>query len=241
LSAGSRSRALAAAISVALLLAACSGTGTIPPSQATASSASASLPDILPVEGFEMAAGTYATTFQPRMMLTLPDRVWGNDEDLPNFLVLYSQGTDRDKTNRCTLIFLSPPKVYAPGSSGPLDPTPPSLVEWLRNHPYLHVLKETPVTVGGLAAVAVDLVAVPGKPYSDNCFGTPCKWLFPAGGVPPVGISSGYRGRIIVLTVNGTQVAILPESQPQVDPHCDFGVFGPQQATLLDSLRFVPQ
>jgi hypothetical protein len=173
------------------------------------------------------------------LILTLPEKVWSNDEDLQNFLVLYSQGTDRDKINRCTLIFVSPPQVYDPTRVGKLDRTPPSLLKWVKTHPYFHVLRVTATRVGGVSAVAVDLTTVRGRSYPDNCFGTPCEYLFPANGAPPVGASSGSRSRLILLTVNGTQVVILPEAEPQVDPHCNFRMFGGQQSQLLQSLRFV--
>jgi hypothetical protein len=207
----------------------------------TALASAPSQPAVLPAEANQIAAGTYTTDhFEPHLVLTLPDKVWGNDEDQQNFLVLYSQGVDADKINRCTLIFLSPPQVYNPVTRTQLDPTPPSLVDWLKSHPFLHVVKEGPVTVAGIAGVAVDLMTDPAKDYPDYCFGRLCKNLFPtAGNVPAVGVTSGSQFRLIVIKVGGAQVVVYPEAPPQTSPHCDFGVFGPQQDQLLQSARFV--
>jgi hypothetical protein len=229
---------IAVATGGALLMAGCGGTNTHSSSLPRKTVSSGSLPAVLPPEGFQIAAGKYSTVFEPRLILTLPEKVWSNDEDLQNFLVLYSQGTDRDKINRSTLIFVSPPHVD-PTRVGKLDRTPLSLLKWVKTHPYFHVLRVAATTVGGVSAVAVDLTTARGRSYPDNCFGTPCKYLFPANGAPPVGVSSGSRSRLILLTVNGTQVVILPEAEPQVDPHCNFRMFGGQQSQLLQSVRFV--
>jgi len=208
----------------------------------TAPSGSASLQGPLPAETNHIAAGSYTTaTFEPHLVLTLPDTVWGNDEELKNFLVLYSQGGDADKINRCTLLFISPPQVYDPVNRTQLDPTPPSLVDWLKGHPFLHVVKEGPVSVGGIAGVAVDLMADPAREYPDYCFGRLCKYLFPGGEhVVPVGVTSGSQFRLIVLKVGGAQLVVYPEAPPQTSPHCDFGIYGPQQDQLLQSVRIVP-
>jgi hypothetical protein len=150
------------------------------------------------------------------------------------------QGVDADKNNRCTLIFLSPPQVYDPTAPGQLDPTPVSILDWLRSHPYLHVVKESPVTVGGITGVEVDVMTDTTKAYPDNCFGQLCKYLFPASGAPPYGISGGSQFPLIMLKVGGTQVVVSPEAPPQMSPHCNFGIFGPQPDQLLQTGQFVP-
>ena len=194
----------------------------------------------LPGEANKIPSGTYRThDFEPHMLLTLPDRVWGNDEDLPQFLVLYSQGTDAEKLKRCTLLFLSPTQVFDPDATGKLDPVPADLVAWLQSHPYLTTHSEGSTKIGGIDAVQLSFSVTAGKTFPDYAFGQNTKFLFPPGvggdRVPPIGVVAGESGTMLVLQVGGRPVVVLPDG-----PHagCDFTTFGPQQQALLATLRF---
>jgi hypothetical protein len=173
------------------------------------------------------------------MVMTLPDKVWGNDEDLPQFLALYTQGNDADKDNRCTLLFLSPTQVFDPNEFGKVDPLPVDLVAWLQAHPYLTTLSQANTTVGGLPAVQLTFNVKAGLPFSDAAFGHHVKFLFPPGRggdrVPPYGVGSGDTGNIIVVQVGGQPIVVIPD---KAHPGCDFSTFGPQQQVLLTTLRF---
>ena len=197
--------------------------------------------DDLPGEANKIPAGTYRThDFEPHLLLTLPDRVWGNDEDLPQFLVLYSQGTDAEKLRRCTLLFLSPTQVFDPNTTGKLEPVPADLVGWLQSHPYLTTHAAGSTRVGGTEAVQLSFSVTAGKTFPDYAFGQSTKFLFPPGvggdRVTPFGVVAGQSGTMIVLQVSGRPVVVLPDG-----PHagCDFTTFGPQQQALLATLRFV--
>jgi len=228
---------------IAVLTVACSSGGnpsSSPRASVTSPAASTSTTaQLLPVEGFHMRPGVYSTGFQPRMLLDLQQPVWGNDEDAMQFLVLYTQGTDADKSHRCSLIFLSPPSVYDPTATDKLVPVPPDLVVWLQSNPDLGVESMASLTVGGVRGTALDVTTAPGTTYPDSCFGSSCRYLFPASGFPPYGFSAGDRFRLIVLRVGGTQVVVSPESSFAPHAGCDFSVFGPQQQDLLRTLRFI--
>jgi hypothetical protein len=229
------------AIGIGMIASACGGVSTATQNGPLATPTAKPTPTAdLPGEANKIPAGTYRThDFEPRMLLTLPDRVWGNDEDLPQFLVLYSQGTDAEKINRCTLLFLSPTQVFDPNATGKLDTVPADLIARLQSHPYLTTHADGSTKVGGLDGVQLSFSVTAGKPFPDYAFGRSTKFLFPPGPggdrVPPFGVVAGESGTMIVLQVSGRPVVVVPEGP---HPGCDFTTFGPQQQALLTTLRF---
>ena len=115
------------------------------------------------------------------------------------------------------------------------EPVPEDLVAWLQANPRLSVQNPAPVTVGGLAGVALDirvidsLTAPPGE-----CTSRACVVLATvAGSDEAVDIEGGQLARLVILGEPGRQLVLLYRAPERQFPALDQAV-----TDLLAGLRF---
>ncbi|RJT75979.1 LamG domain-containing protein [Arthrobacter cheniae] len=118
-----------------------------------------------------LAAGTYETTsFEPALTYTVPEG-WTNREDLPGNMLLSRIDDPEEGTWGGSYIGVYQ-NVRAPAPCGE-QPQPEigtsdaELATWYRTVPGLQVMRDVPVTVGGLPGVVLDLTL-------DSEWRTPC-------------------------------------------------------------------
>jgi hypothetical protein len=118
-----------------------------------------------------LAAGTYTTTsFEPTLSYTVPEG-WTNGEELPGQVLLSRTGDTEVETWGGSYIGIYQ-NVRAPAPCGErpqpgIGTSATDLAAWYRTVPGLHVVRDVPVTVGGLTGIAVDLT-VDGA-WTDSC------------------------------------------------------------------------
>jgi hypothetical protein len=114
-------------------------------------------------------------------------------------------------------------------------PVPADLVDWLEAHPRLAVREVGPVTVGGLAGVALDIrVLRPLALPPGECTSKKCVLLATvAGAGEAVDIEQGQRARLVVLGEPGNQVVLSYRA-----PEREFAVLDQAADVLLSGLEF---
>jgi hypothetical protein len=101
----------------------------------------------LPDDGSSLAAGPYATTFQPPMQLTISGR-WTGNSDTADFTAIQKGSSDAD----WAISFFRIEHVFDPRTHSEV-PVPQDLVGWFTSHPAIHVITPPqPTTIGGLSA-----------------------------------------------------------------------------------------
>jgi hypothetical protein len=118
-----------------------------------------------------LEAGEYSTTrFKPGITYTVPDG-WTNFEDLPGNVLLFQQEDSQDGVVGGSYL-----GIYSNVRAAAIDcaeaaqeaigATPAELVAWYQSVPGLAVSEPTPVSVGGLDGLQIDLSLVP---RGDTC------------------------------------------------------------------------
>jgi hypothetical protein len=90
------------------------------------------------------------------------------------------------------------------------------VVTWLRKHPNLDVSNSSPITIGGVSGVSLNVKVSPvPKNYSAVCSGDPCIFLFGFTDENGVALWAGDPNRLIVLKdVAGETVIIILSGAP---------------------------
>lgn len=220
-------------------LAACqSGVSTASPSAPAASpsaatSPSAALPLSLPrptymttdgtCEGDHVCLGllepgvTYHTReFEPAMSFTVPSANWENLADEVAVFQLLSISEPGD----AILFFRGPRAVDPDGQSADVDATVAGLTAWLSSHPLLDVTPATPVTIGGLSGMAMDIRDATGAVnHPSGCPVQTCVPIFnghDSTALPPWrwdwGSADGEVQRLYLLTASDGVIAVFVDS-----------------------------
>lgn len=115
------------------------------------------------------------------------------------------------------------------------EPVPKDLVGWLRANPRLAVQNATPLAVGGLDGVALDIRVVKALDVAPGeCTGSACVLLATVAGTEEaVDIEQGQLARLIVLGEPGQQVVLSYRA-----PEREFPVLQQAVDVLLQGLRF---
>ena len=115
------------------------------------------------------------------------------------------------------------------------EPVPEDLVGWLQANPRLAVQNPTPMVVGGLHGVALDIrVATPLAVAPGECTSSTCVLLATIAGTDEaVDIEQGQLARLVVLGEPGRQVVLFYRA-----PERQFPVLEQAVDVLLEGLRF---
>jgi hypothetical protein len=115
------------------------------------------------------------------------------------------------------------------------EPVPQDLVGWLQTNPRLAVQNATPLVVGGLDGVALDIrVVKPLDAAPGECTSSACVLLATVAGTnEAVDIEQGQVARVVVLGEPGRQVVLSFRA-----PEREFEVLRQAVDVLLKGLRF---
>ena len=167
------------------------------------SSAPAATP-VVPDDGSQLVPGTYATTFQPQLRLTV-GRGWTGNADTSDWIDIR-----RDRSDAAgALSFFRIESVVDPTTKRP-TPLPQDLVVWFTSHPAVSVVSPPrTVTLGGVQATRFDVELALGW----RCGNPSCvNFARLSPGEPHFGWGSdsapGLRSRILVLRVQGNAVVV---------------------------------
>jgi hypothetical protein len=109
------------------------------------------------------------------------------------------------------------------------------VVGWFRRHPHLKTDEPEPVTVGGSKGAQFDVVVGdPPEDHSGEC-GSDCVDVFRfSSGGPPLALSEGYKGRLIVLEDVGDETVIVGFASPAAE----FDEHAPQAQKVIDTVQW---
>jgi hypothetical protein len=192
----------------------------------------------------------------PEEAKDLPPGQYRTEEFEPSFSFHVGKGWKNDPPEAFDGLFLSRggtggwgavnvQRVYEPSKSGlPIVAnTPEDLVGWLEHHPYLKTSDPEPVSVGGVEGQQLDVDVAKDLPedyHSGTCspIAKPeeeCVDLFRVSTPPPISISEGDKGRLIVLQneLSGQTVAVGYAS-----PSTYFEGFAPEAQKVIDTVEW---
>jgi serine/threonine-protein kinase len=183
-------------------------------------------PGTLPFAG-RLAPGTYrGGEFQPTFSFTV-EAGWVATRSAPDF---WGINLDRVRTPSVSMVVVS--QVFGPGGS--LEPAPDDLIAWLRARPGVDVSPPSPIRMGELEGVQVDVVLTDGPDdYPREC-DRPCIDLIAFGDRGVYGLSEDQPVRIVVVDVDGTEVTAVVEARSAKELEW----FAPRAEEVLRSVRF---
>ena len=192
----------------------------------------------LPDEAKALQPGEYRTEeFEPSFSFRV-GKGWENDAPEAFDVLLLGQ-----KTGGMGAVNVQ--RVYEPTKSGSpiVVNTPKDLVGWLEHHPYLKTSDPEPVSVGGVEGQQLDVAVAEDLPedyHSGVCspIAEPeeeCVDLFRISTPPPISISEGEKGRLIVLQnqLSGQTVALGYVSRSTY-----FEGFAPEAQKVIDTVEW---
>ena len=185
-----RARAALVLVAAASVIASCGSPAGSPSTQPSASAGASTAP--LPSSSFvastaaavcpnphggrclgQLAAGTYSTSvFQAPLTYTVPDD-WANYEDLPGNFLLMPPDTSVDEGDAGTADYIGVYDGIAAAAACEerpeqgLDRTPQAIATFLAGNKGIAATGPTPVTIGGLDGVVVDLRLADG--FTSDC------------------------------------------------------------------------
>jgi hypothetical protein len=147
-----------------------------------------------------LAAGTYSTKlFMPTLSYTVPDG-WQNFEDTPGNFLLVAPGNSFGGVDAGTSEFIgvytsvrADTRENCQATSFPADSprTPETMAAEFQSRPGMKVTAPTPVQVGGLQGIVMDLQR--DEAWTGDCFRG---WLLV--GVPPSGLAHGLNDVVVM-------------------------------------------
>jgi hypothetical protein len=193
----------------------------------------------------DLDAGPYeTTTLAPTLSYVVPDG-WSNQEDLPGNFLLLPPGSTLEGVNPETSDFLG---VYpSVGAAVPctdqadlaVASTPQAMVDWLGTQAAIEVSAPTPVTIGGLSGLQVDLAFDDARAEA-GCTDELGSYALAIVGTGRSslahGVSPGYALRMAFLTNGEAVMAIELADAP--DGGSDYEDFWGAAAEVVDSFRF---
>src|SRR5215217_7740043 len=193
----------------------------------------------LPDEAKHLQPGQYRTEeFEPSFSFRI-GKGWKNDPP-EAFDALFLSGGGTGVWGAANV-----QRVYEPSKSGTpiVVNTPEDLVGWLEHHPYLKTSDPEPVSVGGVEGQQLDVAVAKDLPedyHSGVCspIADPeeeCVDLFRVSTTPPISISEGEKGRLIVLQnqLSGETVAL-----GYVSRSTDFDEVAPEAQKVIDTIEW---
>ncbi|HEY8057395.1 MAG TPA: hypothetical protein VID94_01520 [Acidimicrobiales bacterium] len=193
----------------------------------------------------DLDAGAHeTTTLAPTLAYLVPDG-WSNQEDLPGNFLLLPPGSTLEGVNPETSDFLGVySSVGAPlGCAEQADPavasTPQAMVDWLGTQAAIEVSAPTPVTIGGLSGLQVDLAFDDARAEAGctDDLGSYALAIVGTGRSSLAhGVSPGYALRLAFLTNGDAVMAVELADAP--DGGSDYEDFWGTAADVVDSFRF---
>jgi hypothetical protein len=167
--------------------------------------------------GVLTAGSTYETQgFQPKITLTMPVDGWENLADELAVFQLLPISAPGD----AIAFFRGAEGVEADGTTASVDQTVTGLSDWVASNDLLAVTAATPITVGGLSGVTMDITIAPGAvSHPSDCPVQTCVHIFKGEDMTarPVwhwdwGSADGEIQRLYLLTASDGVVAIFVDS-----------------------------
>jgi hypothetical protein len=180
----------------------------------------------------------------PALSYVVPDG-WSNQEDLPGNFLLLPPGSTLEGVNPETSDFLG---VYpSVGAAVPctdqadlaVASTPQAMVDWLGTQAAIEVSAPTPVTIGGLSGLQVDLAFDDARAEAGctDDLGSYALAIVGTGRSSLAhGVSPGYALRLAFLTNGDAVMAVELADAP--DGGSDYEDFWGTAADVVDSFRF---